>query len=114
MGVTICLALAPFHEGVESWGVLGDKGERFTAVPRTLVEANGPVALVPMLVPVVLTALPLLRHVRAMQRRLYLISAALLLAFVTVGGLSIGLFYAPSAMAMLIAAVLATVGHRPA
>lgn len=67
-----------------------------------------------MLIPVVLTVLPLLCFVSATRRRLEVISAMLLLGFVVVGALSIGLFYAPSAMAMLIAAALAKAGQRHA
>jgi hypothetical protein len=107
LGVTIYLAFVPIYEGVESLREAGMTAERITTAHRTLLEANGPGVLVPMLIPVVLTALPLLRFVSATRRRLEVISAMLLLVFVVVGALSIGLFYAPSAMAMLIAAALA-------
>jgi hypothetical protein len=114
VGVTIYLALVPTYEGVESLQEFSTTAERTTAAHRTLLEVNGPGVLVPMLIPVVLTALPLLRFVSATRRRLEVISAMLLLVFVVVGALSIGLLYAPSAMAMLIAAALAKAGQRHA
>lgn len=113
VGVTIYLALVPIYEGVDSLGEAGNTGERLTTARLTLLEANGPGVLVPMLAPVILTALPLLRLGSATQRRLKVISAVLLLIFVLVGALSIGLFYAPSAMMLLIVAALATVGSAP-
>lgn len=110
VGVAISLVLVPIYEGAASAPEAGTNAERITTTPRTLLDVNGIGVLAPLLVPVVLTVLPLLRARSATRRRLKMVSAVLLLVFVVGGALSIGLFYAPSAMAMLIAAALAAVG----
>jgi len=122
VGVTIYLAFVPIYEGIASVAEEGANTERITTARGTLLDAEIIVAhgtlldvdgigvVVPLLVPIVLTALPLLRTRYATRRRLEMVSAILLLVFVVGGALSIGLFYAPSAMAMLIAAALATAG----
>lgn len=114
LGVTVYLVRAPAYEGVEAFRDAGMAVEQAKVVRRTLLEVDGPGVLVPLLIPVILSALPLVRLASASRRCLAVISAVLLLGFVVVGVLSVGLFYAPSAMAMLVAAALSIVGRRPA
>lgn len=111
VGVTIYLALVPIYEGVIYEDVAsvpeeGANAERITTARRTLLDVNG----IGVLVPIVLTVLPLFRARSATRHRLEMAGAILLLVFVVGGALSIGLFYAPGAMAMLLAAALATAG----
>jgi hypothetical protein len=73
--------------------------EDFTA---TLLEVNGPDVLVPLLVPVLLTAVPLLVPSGRLPG-VTIACAALLVFFMALGGTSIGLFYAPAAIAAVVA-----------
>jgi hypothetical protein len=66
----------------------------------TLIGANGSWVLIPILLPVVVAALPLALYSRAMR----VISAVLLGAFVLLSGFTIGLCYLPAAVAMAMAA----------
>jgi hypothetical protein len=59
---------------------------------RSLLEVNGPTALVAVDIPILLTAIPLF------VPRLRLMAAAVLSVFAIVAGFSIGLFYVPCAI----------------
>lgn len=77
----------------------------------TLLETVGPSVFVPLLIPVVLTALPLL--VRGRGRTPVSVATAVALGvFVVLGSASIGWFYIP-ALAAAVAAVVAMIGSRP-
>jgi hypothetical protein len=71
----------------------------------TLVQSDGWTVLLPLAVPVLLAAAPtVLRRPRA--RRAALLAAGVLLpVFVILAAASIGLFYAPAALAMVVAAI---------
>ncbi|HEU4642597.1 MAG TPA: hypothetical protein VFS44_09090 [Gemmatimonadaceae bacterium] len=71
----------------------------------TLLAVNGPRALIALLLPVLLTALPLLARRPATRRRLAGAAAVLLGVFVLLGAASVGLFYLPAALALVLAAV---------
>lgn len=73
-------------------------------VRQTLLETNGWSALVPVLFPVALCAAVLAMRASGWYRAARVIGAVVLLAFTVVAGFSIGLIYAPSAVAMLVAA----------
>jgi hypothetical protein len=73
----------------------------------TLIATNGIDVLFVVLGPVVLAALPLFRGSPHQKRIRAAMIAVLLIGFTLVAGFSIGLFYAPSALAML---AVATVG----
>jgi hypothetical protein len=77
----------------------------------TLLELIGPSILVPLLIPVVLTALPLLIRGRA-RASVSVVTTAALASFVLIGSASIGWFYAP-ALAAAVAAVIVSIGSRP-
>jgi hypothetical protein len=66
----------------------------------TLTGANGPWVLIPILLPVAVSAAPLALRSRVMR----VISSVILGAFVLIGGLPIGLCYLPAAAAMVAAA----------
>ncbi len=66
----------------------------------TLIEVNGAWAILPLLIPVLLALPPVIRP----RRSAAIGSASLLGAFVLVSGASIGLFYVPALVAMIVAA----------
>lgn len=80
----------------------------------TLIEVNGLWVAVPLVIPVALTAVTLIASRPNAPRPLLMAtlrwaSFALLLLFCLISALSIGLFYLPSAIAMLVHAILKTV-----
>ena len=77
----------------------------------TLPELVGPSILVPLLIPMVLTALPLLTRGRA-RTSVSVVSTAALAGFVLIGSASIGWFYLP-ALTAAVAAVTVSIGSRP-
>jgi len=79
-----------------------------TQETRTLPEAQGwaSVAIV-ALPPLAVSALPLLPRGRRTALVLRTVAAVLLWGWVVLGALSVGIFYLPSALLMLIAAILA-------
>ena len=101
----------PVYQGVSGTSsVPGEPAGEVTRHTATLVEVNGLYVLWLLLIPVLLSGLALLviRLTDAGQARrkaLLWISALALLALCLVGILSIGLFYLPTAMALLVAAV---------
>ena len=110
--VALWLVVGPVYQGVSETAVtpagVASESSRVTA---TLIELNGWSVLPLLLVPVVLTALALMSvrttRVRlAMRRVLSWVSAVLLLGFCAVGIFSIGLFYLPAAIALVVSAVM--------
>ena len=86
-------------------------GPVYRPTGATLIEVNGLSAALLIVIPVALTAITLNASLPGATRpRLMLIfrwaSFALLLLFCVVSALSIGIFYLPSTIAMLVAAVL--------
>ena len=71
----------------------------------TLVEVNGPRVLRVLAVPVVLAALPLAANWTRLRTAARALAALLLTGFALVTGFSIGLFYLPTAGAMVAAAL---------
>lgn len=74
----------------------------------TLLETVGPSIFVPLLIPAVLTGLPLLLRGRA-RKQVSVVTAVALAAFVVIGSASIGWFYVP-ALAAAVAALVAPTG----
>lgn len=96
------LALYPVYQGV-SESVSSSGAVTSSTDSATLVAENGSWVILVLCVPVALAALGLMGAVR--ERRTATWAAALtLLGFVILGGFSIGLFYAPAALALLAAA----------
>ncbi len=105
LAVSILLITLPMYS-VGTTEVIEDgasSNRRFVNEHRaTLVEVNGARALAPLAAPVLIALVPLLVPTRNVR-----VGAALLLGgFCIVGGFSIGLFYVPSAMTMMFAALL--------
>ena len=110
-GVGLYMVFGPVYHGVQVTATLPDEpaGEA-TRRTQTLVEANGLWVLWLLLIPIVLSglALSVIRFTDAGQtiRKVFLwLPALVLLAFCAVGMFSIGLFYLPVALALLVAAV---------
>lgn len=106
------LIFGPVYQGVSVTAVTsgGTASEpvRFTA---TLIEVNGLRMLPLLLAPVALTALALIAALMtgiglARRRVLLWVAAGLLLLFCAVGIASIGLFYFPAAVALVVSAVI--------
>jgi hypothetical protein len=77
-------------------------GEAGTVEVRheTLSDVNGPMIRYILAIPVIIAGVPVLLRLRTVR----IISAVLLTGWVVVGAASVGLFYLPSAIAMILAA----------
>jgi len=73
----------------------------------TLLEVNGPTALIPLAIPVLLAALPLFTPRRGWQAA-SVVSAVLLVLFTAVAMFSLGTFYPPAAIVAIVGACLPT------
>lgn len=81
---------------------------------RTLLEVDGPSALVPLIVPIVLTLLPALAR-RPEARTLTCAALGTFLGVLSfIAGFSIGLFYVPAAAFLVTAGGLGLAGSRTA
>jgi hypothetical protein len=69
----------------------------------TLLQVNGTWAILPVLFPVCLALLPLVFRKQALR----ITAAVVMLAFSFISGFTIGMFYVPAAIAMLLAACVA-------
>jgi hypothetical protein len=78
-----------------------------TASSATLLEVNGPRIGMVLLVPLLLTGVPLVVPGRRGSVMATVLSALALSALVVLTGFSIGLFYLPSALALVVGAWLA-------
>jgi hypothetical protein len=67
---------------------------------RTLLEVNGAWVIIPVTFPVVVAFLPVLFRKQAAR----IIATIIMLGFTLISGFSIGLFYLPAAIMMLLAA----------
>lgn len=102
------LLVVPTYAAESTTIMLGPAGPGAPVSTRsesTLLEAEGWSALVPVLIPVILSAAPLLLNGTRYAAPARLLAAVLLLGFVVIAGFSIGLFYLPNAVAMLLAAL---------
>ena len=103
------LAFYPVYQGesqtVSSSGVVTSSSDG-----ATLIDENGPWVALVLCVPVVLVALGLWGAIRG-RKTLAWVSAGVLLAFCVLGGFSIGLFYLPAGLLLLLAAGLTARGR---
>lgn len=101
----LLLAAYPVYQGVSvtatSSGTVTSGSES-----ATLIEENGVWAAVLLCIPVALAGLGLVGARLLRRRVLVWASAVVLLGFVLLGSLSIGVFYLPAGVALLIAAAL--------
>jgi len=67
----------------------------------TGLEVNGPHVAFVLVIPIILALLPL--AVRKHQRASFIVAGVLSLAFCVVGAMSVGMFYLPSALLLLLA-----------
>ena len=76
--------------------------------------AAGPFALIPITVPVLLCLLPLLLRSVPAQTRALAVATTVIGALVLLGVLTIGLFYAPTLTALVVALTHPPSAHAPA
>jgi hypothetical protein len=99
--VSILLLVLPSYSGWSSESPLVQQH-------ATLLQVNGPRALIALVIPVLIALVPVLLP----KWWLRLVAGLVLAAFVAVGGFSIGLFYAPSAVIMLLAGLLSALASK--
>lgn len=102
---SLVLLLVPMYTQVK----LTSGGPEQVSHP-TMVETVGPSIFVPLLIPVALTALPLLTRGRT-RSPVSVATTVALVVFVVIGSASIGWFYVP-AMAAAVAAVVTSMGSH--
>lgn len=100
IGASLVLLLVPMYTEVK----LSAGGPEHVGHP-TVLETAGPSIFVPLLIPVALTALPLLVRGRA-RTPVSVATAVALVVFVVIGSASIGWFYVPSLVAAIAAIVV--------
>ena len=107
---------APSYQGLSVTSSMpGEPAGEVARHTATLVEVNGLWVLWLLFIPILLSGLALLviRFTdpgQARRKALLWLAALVLLAFCVVGILSIGLFYLPVALALLVAAVSGSLG----
>ena len=105
------LVLYPVYQGVSvtgsSSGVVTTSSES-----ATLITENGLWVLVPLCIPIVLAALGLIAAARS-RRALAWVLGGVLLGFVVLSGFTIGLFYLPAAITLLLSAGLTGSSSKP-
>ena|ERR1017187_3192528 len=69
----------------------------------TLLQVNGPYALIAVMFPVLATLIALLLR----KQRVRIVATILISGFALIGGFTIGLFYLPAAILMLLASCVA-------
>jgi len=113
LGAALFLALWPYYYRGESVSVDGRIIERTHA---SLIEENGVEVLPLLLLPMALCLSAwLLLFLKNQWTKAFMWAAAiLLLVFSFFTGLTVGAFYLPAALALLLAAIAATRRHRPA
>lgn len=93
---------------------LGARAGARSGTHATLLEMNGPWAVVVLLIPIAVATGPLLLLRSVPWRAAVFVSAVLLSSLVVLSGFSVGVFYGPSALALGIAALLALRSGRTA
>ncbi|MGH2350436.1 MAG: hypothetical protein ACRDI2_13275 [Chloroflexota bacterium] len=109
------LLVVPVYTGVQATVRSGppENYQVTTQMRATLLEINGPHILRILALPIIFAGLPLAVNWTELTLAGRAVSAVLLVVFATVTGFSIGLFYVPSAVAMLAAALRATAPGSP-
>ncbi|HZA22537.1 MAG TPA: hypothetical protein VFA32_08035 [Dehalococcoidia bacterium] len=119
-GAFLFLAFWPYsYQGTEAAPVGPDgSGGEVVHVSASLIEANGWGALIPLLVPVALTALGLAvvwtwDGQKARNQLLVWVLAAMLVVFCGLAMFSLGIFYLPAALALLASAIVISLKRGP-
>ena len=102
VGVTGFLLFGPSYAGSSS-AIGADGSVVESSRGATLIEVNGPRVLFWLAIPLLLVAVPMLVK-KAYRRRVGVACALLMFVLALVGSLSIGVFYYPTAIALLLAA----------
>jgi len=104
------LLLWPYsYQGVSVTQTAGGPASQITETHTSLLAANGLWAIVPLLFPVVITALLLGVALSGNRKAAELTAwplAAILLGFCVLSGFSIGMFYLPAALVSIVTAFL--------
>jgi hypothetical protein len=117
-GVVIWLAFGSVYQGTSVAPVgPGETPNEPTRTSASLIEVNGWQVLPILLVPAALTGLALLTilltHTGQVRRKVLLwVLTVLLLVFCILGSFSIGIFYFPSALALLLTAIGISASRR--
>ena len=108
MTSAVFLFVPVYTSSVKQWPVSPDSKPRGSYFRHgTLASVNGPRAHVMLGIPVMLASLPLLLRSRAVR----VVAALLLTGWVVIAAASVGLFYIPSAIMMILAASAKTVSN---
>jgi len=108
-GFVVAALLPMYAESTESTStdpVTGVEATTTTDTTATLVQVNGPGVLVVLAVPVAVAVLPLLARRVGAFFALRVTTAVLLVAMSVLGGLSVGMLFAPAAVVAVVAAAL--------
>ncbi len=105
LAAVIILLLVPAYSGVRETHYANGAHSHVTT-RATMVQINGSWVLLPMLFPVLVAVVPLIARTQAAR----VASTIVLFGFVVVAGFSIGLFYLPTALAMVVAACVVPLG----
>jgi hypothetical protein len=105
IAASLVLLIVPMYTKVEL-----TEGAPGQVSHSTLLETVGPSIFVPLLIPIVLTAIPLLLGGRA-RIQVSVATTVALAVFVVIGSASIGWFYVP-ALTAAVAAVVAPMENR--
>ena len=117
-GVVIWLAFGSVYQGMSVAPVgPGETPNEPTRTSASLIEVNGWQVLPILLVPAALTGLALLTvlltHTGQTRRKVLLwVLAVLLLVFCVLASFSLGIFYVPSALALLLTAIGVSTSRR--
>jgi len=90
LAATIFLLVGPVYSGFD--------GERTSH--KTLLQVNGVWAVIPLMIPVLIALVPLIFRNQAVR----IIAAIVMGAFALVSGFSIGMFYLPAGVLIVLAA----------
>ncbi len=110
--VVLGLVFGPVYQGVSVTAVApGVPSGEPTKTTATLIEVNGWRVLPILLVPAALTGLALVTILKTnagqtRRRVLVWVASVLLLGFCILGSFSIGIFYLPSALALVVSSIL--------
>jgi hypothetical protein len=122
LGLGVVLGLVPviWLLFIPTYGVwtetmaAGGSARSSTTGSATILEVEGPSALIPLLLPLALLAVPVVGWRAAKRRAITRLAAILLTVFVVLGSFTVGLFFVPAALALWMAIPPATSTGRPA
>ena len=107
----VLFAVWPIYRGTSATPSSGGGSDTVTYYTETLIEADGYPAVVALLIPILLTGLALVlvyatSRWRLVRKAMLWMLAVVLLGFCAVAIFSIGFFYIPAAVALLVGIIL--------